>query len=98
MSSQDDLPSIAGWAATVVTAIITVGIAVTSFLKRFFATVTREELRETLRDMLKELGEQRLQLHNENLNKFDELFGQVRDVSMRVARVEGKLQKFTKGD
>lgn len=56
-------------------------------LRWFFSTVSREELRETVREIDKP---QELR-HQENLGKFDEVFARLRKVEESQARTEGML-------
>lgn len=58
-----------------------------AFLRRFFMTVTREELRQTLQDIQAE----RLRLHGENVARFEELFERLASVEQSQARMEGQL-------
>jgi hypothetical protein len=55
--------------------------------KRLFASVTREELRDTL----EEWQSQRIDMHNENKKTLTDLGGELHELSRKVARLEGSL-------
>lgn len=81
----------------VISAAVAAGGAIWALGRRVFGSVTREELAERLHEMLDRQGEleaqrsiERNRLHQENLSKFSELFGQMRVLSERVSKIEGR--------
>lgn len=83
MAVPNDAPAWLSWVAPVVTA-LAAGWAVA---RRLLVSVTREELRQSLQDM----QQTRLEMHTENLAKFDQLFKRLGEVEKTVSRVEGQL-------
>lgn len=82
-SSPSQDPNWLPWIAP----LVAVAGLVWAFLRRFFVTVTRAELREALEDMRRE----RREMHQENLDKFEEIFGRMGDVENGLSQIRGEL-------
>ena len=84
MAEHDDISGAMPW---IISALIAAGAAMWALGKRLFSSVTREELRQTLTEMRAD----RMQLHHENIAKFDELFERLGELEQGQARLEGRL-------
>lgn len=59
--------------------------------RRLLISVTREELAQLLKDQEDAREQRRIELHQENLRNFSNLFERVGDVEKGLSRVEGHL-------
>lgn len=81
-SSQDP-----NWLAIWLTALVPVVVAIGAFVKRFFASVTRAELRESNQDFKAVIDER----HAENLKRFEKQDEELKLIRSGLARIEGSL-------
>lgn len=79
------------WWLSWIAPILTACAAVWALARLLF--VTRGELAEILERSEQRRESQRLQLHHENLAKFDELFERQGEVERGLARVIGRLER-----
>lgn len=85
-SSQDP-----NWLAIWLSALVPLAVALGAFVKRFFTTVTRAELREVIRDFAKDSAKVVDERHAENLKRFQSQDDELKEIRHAVARIEGQI-------
>jgi hypothetical protein len=78
--SSQDPNGLAIW----LTALVPVVVAIGAFVKRFFATVTRAELREAIQDSNKIIDER----HAEHLKRLDRQDEELKQIRVAVGRID----------
>lgn len=68
-------------------AIVPAAVAIGAFMKRFFATVSRAELREAIQDSQRIID----QRHGENLERLAAQDRELREIRSAVGRIEGTI-------
>lgn len=78
-SSQDP-----NWLAIWLTALVPLMVAIGAFMKRFFNTVTRAELRQAIQDSNEIIGER----HAEHLKRLDRQDEELKQIRSAVGRID----------
>lgn len=87
--SQSNVPDWLAWVVPVIAA----GGVIWSFARRLFVSVTREELAEHLEKDATSRELRRQEMHQENLDKFDEIFDRLGRVEKDVSYIRGRQSK-----
>lgn len=83
MGQPDNTPQWAAWLGAAVPA----AVAVYAFLRRFFGLVSREELREAIKDAKAAID----QRHAENITRLERQDKDLQDIRSMVSRIEGQI-------
>lgn len=87
MMSQNNVPEWLSWVVPVITALGVVWAAA----RRLLVSVTREELADILKEAEESREKRRLELHQENLRNFGDLFERIGEVEKDVSHIRGEL-------
>jgi hypothetical protein len=83
MSQPPQDPSWLPWLGAIVPVVLAIG----AFMRRFFASVTRAELREAIQDSQRIID----QRHGENLERMAAQDRELREIRSAVGRIEGQI-------
>lgn len=83
MAQVDNAPSWLAWLGATVPAALAIG----AFMRRFFSTVTRAELREAIQDSQRIID----QRHAENLTRLANQDEELKAIRSGLSRIEGQI-------